>query len=320
MGKLIMQKVLSGMLLLMLFSQPAQADDDDVFFSMGVHNTYGCNAANDNCIAPRASTDPSDPYFPSMWVSDWTMYRVTQNYQTNPPPYSSPPSTLKPADYTVSYGKSYYDTNYIPKDGDGYGAMMEYYEKYCLPIFPIADNNYSCSFVSLGNKAYFLTYPKDRPKDMPACCLFSPLNHPPRQNFIQHLPYSASRSQNLNGSVQAYALDVPSPGGPILFGYAFNKNATSDKPGLPPYRHPQSFYFSGDTSVANAPIVSQNYSNFRVEKPDPAVTWDQVAQMCPADPPACQLFNPPSSKNSVGEAQWNQLSPTPVPALKEKSK
>ncbi|MGO4612171.1 hypothetical protein AB4142_38125, partial [Variovorax sp. 2RAF20] len=78
-------------------------------------------------------------------------------------------------------------------------------EKYCLPIFPIKNNNYTCSFVSLGNKAYFLTYPQDRPKDMPACCMFSPMNHPPRQDFIKHLPYSAARSQNLNGSVQAYA-------------------------------------------------------------------------------------------------------------------
>ncbi len=101
--------------------------------------------------------------------------------------------------------------------------MMEHYEKYCLPIFPIKNNNYTCSFVSLGNKAYFLTYPQDRPKDMPACCMFSPMNHPPRQDFIQHLPYSAERSQNLNASVQAYALDLQSPQGPILFGYAFYK-------------------------------------------------------------------------------------------------
>ena len=320
MGKKLLQQglLLAAFLLPCAFTAQAAEDDDDVFFTMGVHNTAGCDASNDNCIAPRHAGEPSDPFFPATWVSDWIMYRVTQNYKTNPPPYSNPPSTLTPADYTVSYGTSYYDTTYIPKDGDGYGAMMEHYEKYCLPIFPIANNNYTCSFVSLGNKAYFLTYPQDRPKDMPACCLFSPMNHPPRQNFIKHLPYSAARSQHLNGTIQAYALDVPSPGGPILFGYAFYKAATADKQGWPPYRHPQSFYFSGDTTKANAPIVSQNYTNFRIERPDPAVTWDQVAAMCPVDPPACQLFNPPSSPARTNEASWDQLQAEPVPQEKSK--
>lgn len=60
-------------------------------------------------------------------ISDWTMYRVMNNYEKNPPPYSNPPSTLTPADYTVSKGTSYYDTGYIPADGDGFGAMMEHY-------------------------------------------------------------------------------------------------------------------------------------------------------------------------------------------------
>ena len=105
--------------------------------------------------------------------------------------------------------------------------MMEHYEKYCLPIFPIKDNNYTCSFVSLGNKAFFLTY-EDRPKDMPECC-FSPMNHPARQDFVQHLPYSPARSQNLGGSLQAYALDVQSPQGPILFGYAFSRTPPAQR-------------------------------------------------------------------------------------------
>lgn len=279
-----------------------------VYFSMGVHNTLGCNAANNHCVAKRAASDPSDPSFPSMWVSDWIMYRVTNDsYKASPPPYSSPPSTLKPTDYQTSRGTSYYDSTYVPADGDGSGAMMEHYERYCLPIFPIKDNNYTCSFVSLGNKAYFLTYPQDRPKDMPACCLFSPQNHPPRQDFVKHLPYSPARSAHLDGSVQAYAVDVDSPGGPILFGYAFYKRATSDQPGQPPFRHPQSFYFSGDASIANAPIVSQNYVSFRVVKPDPAQTWAQVAKMCPANPPDCQLFDPPASLNNGARPQWNKL-------------
>ncbi|MGY2375556.1 hypothetical protein ACW9IB_13730 [Pseudomonas sp. SDO524_S393] len=298
--------LLSRLLLLILLLSPGAFAGDDsgaVYFTNGVHNTLGCNEQNGNCIAKRLPGEPSDPFFPAQWISDWTMYRVMHNYENNPPPYSSPPSTLKPADYTVSRGTSYYDTTYIPADGDGFGAMMEHYEKYCLPIFPIKNNNYTCSFVSLGNKAYFLTYPQDRPKDMPACCMFSPMNHPPRQDFIQHLPYSATRSQNLGASVQAYALDLDSPAGPILFGYAFNKKAT----GQPPYRLPQSFFFSGDTSVANAPIVSQNYTNFRIARPDPAKTWNQVAAMCPSNPPPCQLFEPPASQANGQKAQWNKL-------------
>ena len=296
-------------LLFFSHSSVAQQDDDDsdIFFTMGVHNNLGCNADNGNCIADRADTDPSDPFFPAMWVSDWTMYRVTQNYEKNPPPYSSPPSTLTKKDYTVSYGSSYYDTSYIPADGDGFGAMMEHYEKYCLPIFPIKNNNYTCTFISSGNKAYFLTYPEDRPKTMPPCCLFSPENHPPRQDFIKHLPYSPTRSAHLNNSLQAYALDLQSPQGPILFGYAFYKDASTDEKGGAPYRHPQSFYFSGDVTVANAPIVSQNYTGFRIERPDPAKTWDRVAKMCPKDPPACQLFNPPSPLKSGNKAQWDRL-------------
>lgn len=295
------------LLLLALLFSPwafAQQDSGAVYFSMGVHNTSGCDASNDHCIAKRAPTDPSDPAFPSTWISDWIMYRVTNDsYKTNPPPYSSPPDTLKPTDYKTSRGSSYYDSTYVPADGDGSGAMLEHYERYCLPIFPIRNNNYTCSFVSLGNKAYFLTYPEDRPKDMPACCMFSPQNHPPRQDFIKHLPYSPARSTHLNASVQAYAVDVDSPGGPILFGYAFNKQAT----GQPPLRQPQSFFFSGDASIANAPIVSQNYLNFRIAKPDPVQTWDQVARMCPANPPDCQLFDPPPSLNNGARPQWNQL-------------
>ncbi|MBC2655586.1 hypothetical protein H7A76_09075 [Pseudomonas sp. MSSRFD41] len=297
---------------LLCASQAVLADQngDNVYFNMGVHNTKGCTALNNNCIAKRKAGEPTDPQFPATWISDWTMYRVTNNYEKNPPPYSSPPSTLQPNDYTMSQGTSYYDNTYVPADGDGTGAMMEHYEKYCLPIFPIKDNNYTCSFVSLGNKAYFLTYPEDRPKDMPACCMFSPMNHPPRQDFVKHLPYSASRSQNLGGSVLAYALELKPQGQPpILFGYAFNKQATSDGPGQPAYQHPQSFYFSGDASVANAPIVSQNYRNWSNAKPDPAKTWDQVAQMCPANPPDCQLFTPPPSLKNGARPQWNQLAP-----------
>src|ERR1700739_2959555 len=113
------------LLLILLFCPSAFAQDSGaVYFTNGVHNTLGCNEQNGNCIAKRNPGEPSDPFFPAFWISNWTMYRVMHNYENNPPPYSNPPTTLKPADYTVSRGTSYYDTTYIPPDGDGFGAMM----------------------------------------------------------------------------------------------------------------------------------------------------------------------------------------------------
>jgi hypothetical protein len=43
--------------------------------------------------------------------------------------------------------------------------MLEFYDKRCLPILPMS-NHYTCSFVSLGNKAYFPQY-DDRPEGTP---------------------------------------------------------------------------------------------------------------------------------------------------------
>ncbi|BCQ65192.1 hypothetical protein PBOI14_69420 [Pseudomonas sp. Boi14] len=99
----------------------AETYPDNVYFNMGVHNDRGCDAKTNNCIAKRKPGEPADPLYPATWVSDWIMYRVTANYVKNPPPYSSPPSTLKPADYTVSRGTSYYDNDYVPADKDGTG-------------------------------------------------------------------------------------------------------------------------------------------------------------------------------------------------------
>jgi hypothetical protein len=257
-----------------------------VYYSGGVHNDKDCTPAT-KCIYPRQSGEPTDPLYPVCWSSDWIMYRVFKNYDTFPPPYASPPDGLTPGDYQISLGSTYYDSTYIPADRDGIGAMMENYEKLCLPIFPMP-NNYSCSFISLGNKAYFLRY-DDRPPKPPQCCQFSLQNHPPRRDFVKHLPYSPADSGRVGGTIQAYSI---SPGG-ILFGYAFNKTPEPDSfdKTATPYRHPQSFYFAGQpTDPPNAPIVSQNFTNFRMQRPDAAQTWDRVAKMCPAQPGWCCLF------------------------------
>jgi hypothetical protein len=43
--------------------------------------------------------------------------------------------------------------------------------------------------------------------------------------------------------------------------------------------------------VPNAPIVSQNYTDFAMVRPDPATTWAQVESRDPAKLEACHLFD-----------------------------
>ena len=310
MGRSAIAVACMGLFMTQAFAQPA--DDPasrHVYDTGGVHNDLNCVPAS-KCIYPRKPGEPTDPLYPAWWSSAWTMYRVFQNYDKFPPPYASPPEGLTPADYQVSYGATYYDSTYLPRDRDGTGAMMEHYDKFCLPIFPMP-NNFTCSFVSLGNKAYFLRY-EDRPPGAPQCCQFSLRNHPPRRDFIKHLPYSPVDSSHLGGTIQGYSM---TPGG-ILFGYAFYKEPTPDSydKTAAPYRHPQSFYFAGyPVDPPNAPIVSQNYTDFRMEQPDPGKTWDQVAKMCPAKPQWCCLFasdcpdaQPQMSKPAVSP-DWSKI-------------
>jgi hypothetical protein len=298
----------------------AQAQQpDNVYATYGTHNPPSVSpCTNPNCTYPRQPGQPTDPRYPDYWSSHWTMYRVFNNYQNYPPPYNrAPPPELRPGrDYQTSRGATYYDSTWRGPSGEG--AMMEQYDEWCLPIFPIG-NHYSCSFISLGDTAFFLAG-NDRPKWMPPVCLFSPLNHPPRPDFISHLPYSAGDSARLNNTVQGYSFWVSgetgkpiqvgvSPDrttdGAIMFGYAFMSEPTPDRvdKSAPAYRHPQSFYFSGyPIAPANAPIVSQNYTDFAMIKPDPKTTWDLVSKLDPKSLPQCQLFNPPSTALGVAPA------------------
>ena len=138
---------------------------------------------------------------------------------------------------------------------------------------------------------------------MPACCVFSPYNHPPRTDYISHLPYSAEDSSHLGGALQAYRYVAP---GDIWFAYAFWKERWVDAEHR--FLLPQSFYFSGSpTQPPNAPFVSQNYEGFEAKAPDPTVTWDQVSKMCTAEAPACQLFNPPATQSAPATRSWSTL-------------
>jgi len=207
----------------------------------------------------------------------------------------SPADLVEGKDYEVSYGKTYYDSTW----GGGKGAMMEFYQDRSLPIFPM-DNKYTSAFISLGDDAYYLTW-EDRPDGIPAISHFSELNHPPRRDFIKHLPYSQSDSSQLNNTIQGYSFWTSpmgtSPAKPpvqtgvspnrtndrcVMFGYGFDSEWKKDAYDADhaAYRHPHSFYFSGfpfniwdytmKEHVLFAPIVSQNYTKFIAKRPDPA--------------------------------------------------
>ncbi len=288
-----------------------------IYPTYGVHNPPQYSpCASPDCLYARLPGQPSDPIYPLYFCAKWTMYRVFNKYAEYPPPYDGrPPADLKEGvDYQVSYGATYYDSVWRGPNGEE-GAMMEHYEEWSLPIFPM-DNHFTSSFISLGDKAYFLTYDQDRPKGMPPICLFSELNHPPRRDFIKHLPYSPGDSQRLGMRVQGYSFwTSPEEGKPpiqigvspdrtadgaVLFGYAFESEWRPDSAdtSAPPYRHPQSFYFSGyPGNPPNAPMVSQNYTEFAMIRPDPEQTWDLVTKFSGGKGivPACSLFSSPES-------------------------
>ncbi|MBA3487908.1 MAG: hypothetical protein H0T88_12100, partial [Lysobacter sp.] len=74
-----------------------------IYYTGGVHNDKGCRPP-ELCIHTRKPGEPTDPVYPAQWISNWTMYRVFNNFDKYPPPYTSPPAGLTPADYQVSYG------------------------------------------------------------------------------------------------------------------------------------------------------------------------------------------------------------------------
>lgn len=210
---------------------------DRCLFDLWVHNPPADSpCADPSCVYTRKAGEPSNPRYPDYWTSHWTMYRISNPtlLAKYPPPYDGiPPRELKPGvDYEISRGETFYDSTWRGPSGEG--AMMEHYEKRCLPIFPIS-NHFTCSFISLADTAFFITCDADRPKEMPPVCVFSPMNHPPRPDFIAHLPYSAGNSGQLGYHVQGYSFWIdPQSGKPIqvgvkpvqengaiLFGYAF---------------------------------------------------------------------------------------------------
>ena len=111
-------------------SRSKAAQDDPasrhLYATGGVHNNVGC-VPPAKCVYTRKAGEPTDPLYPAWWSSHWDMYWVFQNYDKFPPPYSNPPEGLTPSDYQKSFGATYYDSTYRPRDRDGEGAMMEHY-------------------------------------------------------------------------------------------------------------------------------------------------------------------------------------------------
>lgn len=311
-----------------------------IYQTYGAHNHPDESGANPcptpDCVQPRSPGDPADPMWPIYWQSGWTMYRVIgtaspQHVPWNPPPYRD--ERAIGGRFQKSAGASYYDSTWRGPTGEG--MMVESYTDFCLPIFPIP-NNFSCKFISLGDVAFFVAGEgPDKPswmKDNPIC-LFSPKNHPPRRDFVKHLPYSREDSRRIGPDARAYSFWVcgnPAPNGTcsvggktykggeimqagsypdqtaafgILFGYAF-------KPDESGAMVPQSFYFSGfPAPPASAPMVSQNYVGFRATKPDPSV-YAEVANLDPATLPACQLFDPPPTAGGLAATAGARQHPT----------
>lgn len=293
-------------------------DKDAIYSTYGVHNPPSDSpCTRRDCLNPRKVGEPADPAYPVYWQSRWTMYRVYEGYPQNPPPYRGPPPAG--TQYEKSYGATYYDSTWTGESGQG--AMMEHYEKRCLPIFPWIPNDFTCSFISLGNTAFFLTYDEDRPAGMPPVCLFSPLNHPPRRDFVKHLPYSRADSERLGNGAQAYSFWVSGKTGrpiqtgaspdrtqdkAILFGYAFAP--------VNGVMQPQSFYFSGFPGTPpDAPIVTQIYEGFEPTQPDPAKTWAKVSGLDPKTLPECTVMQggtPPLKAAADGVAREQEDYPS----------
>ena len=53
-------------------------------------------------------------------------------------------------------------------------------------------------------------------------------------------------------------------------------------------------------------MVSQNYVDFRMEKPAPEKTWKQVADVCPAQPAWCCLFESDCPEGRGAGADWRK--------------
>jgi hypothetical protein len=64
-------------------------------------------------------------------------------------------------------------------------------------------------------------------------------------------------------------------------------------------------------SITSSASAKKSATNFRMEKPDPAKTWNQVANMCPAKPEWCCIFSSdcPEMKGSQATGAQSTMAP-----------
>jgi hypothetical protein len=108
--------------------------------------------------------------------------------------------------------------------------------------------------------------------------------------YLASLAIATFLAGGSTGIASAANDDNSDPASRILFGYAFSTAVQPDSfdKKAAPYRPPQSFYFAGyPVDPPNAPIISQNYTSFGMQRRNPADTWDPVARMCLAKPGWC---------------------------------
>jgi len=81
----------------------------NIYGTFGVHNPPSYSPCKDfDCLNRRPRGAPSDPLFPTQWVSDWIMYTVHDGYQNSPPPYPLDIESVGITDYTMSQGTTFW--------------------------------------------------------------------------------------------------------------------------------------------------------------------------------------------------------------------
>ena len=96
--------------------------------------------------------------------------------------------------------------------------------------------------------------------------------------------------------------------GDILFGYAFESLPRPDAvdPAPPVSASTLVLFLRLQLPPPDAPIVSQNYTDFAMVKPDPALTWDQVSKLDPATcrHASCSIRQRPGSRQFARSPGW----------------
>lgn len=185
---------------------------------------------------PVGSATQSPPLLSPSFSMNWFMYEFEGE---RVPPFST---ILLP--YRISRGRTHYDW--------ATRKMTEIYEDRCIDIFP-SGNEFSCQFLSVREKTYFIRYALGDLSKAESCCLWS--KEPfwaPRPDVLLNMSFQQNKEINQEPA-DLWFYDIPLPG---PFGYATARNSS----------RPVAFWF---------PViggwVQQNFSHYVSTRPDSAV-------------------------------------------------